>query len=117
MAGLAGAIDLQDGTIDLVVGDLHRALTDVGHVAVGAGYARTRVHALVPHLEFRMTRLGHGRSVFGVLPFLDVVFVKIGDDVFYFQALAPGEGKTFLRALEEICNVALTADEGSHLLP
>ena len=36
---------------------LHRALAHVGHVAVGAGHAAPRVHALAPHLELRVLGL------------------------------------------------------------
>src|SRR5580765_8705441 len=43
VAGLAGTVDLQQRAVDLVIADLKSALAHVGHVAVGAGYARARV--------------------------------------------------------------------------
>ena len=53
MADLAGAVDVQQRAAHPVVGDLHRALALVRHVAVGAGDAAPRVDALAPQSRTR----------------------------------------------------------------
>ena len=57
VAGLAGVVDVEQRAAHVVVADLQRAHARVRHVAVGAGHARARVDALVPHLELGVLRL------------------------------------------------------------
>ena len=116
MAGLAGAIDLQQRTVDLVIADLESALPHVGHVAVGAGHARARVHALVPHFKFRMAGFDQLRARVGMRPLVDLLLVFDGDDVFDLDAFCPREGQALVGRLEVVRDVALAADVGAHFL-
>ena len=81
VAGLAGAIDVEQRAAHVVVADLQRALALVGHVAIGAGHARARVDALVPHLELRVLRLEHRRAGVGVRPVLEAALVVVSQDL------------------------------------
>jgi hypothetical protein len=57
MAGLAGAVDVQQRAAHPVVGNLGGPFPHVGHVAVGTGDAAAGVDALAPQFEFRMLGL------------------------------------------------------------
>ncbi len=116
VTGLAGAVDVQQRAADVMVTDLHRAHTLVRHVAVGAGDARTRVHALVPHLELGMLRLERRRAGFGVRPVLEAVLFVVSQDLVGLQPLVPRIGEPLLGSLEVVLDVALAADVGAHLL-
>src|SRR5579871_4911486 len=85
-----------------MVADLESALAHVGHVAVGAGNAGARVHALIPHLELGMACLDQPSAGIGMIPFLDLLLVFHGDDVFDFQSLGPWKGEALVRRLEVI---------------
>lgn len=116
VAGLAGAVDLEQRAVDLVITDLESALPHVRHVAVGAGDAGARVHALVPHLKFRMTRFDELGAGVGERPLVDFLLILDGDDVFHLDALGPGEGEALVGRLEILGDVALAADIRAHFL-
>ena len=116
VAGLAGAVDVEQRALHVMVADLHRAGALVRHVAVGAGHARPRVDALVPHLELGVLGLEHRRAGLGVRPVLEAVLLVVGEDLVGLQALVPRIGETLLGALEVVLDVALAADVGAHLL-
>lgn len=51
VAGLAGAVDIEERAADPVVGDFGGAVALVGHVAIGARDSGPRVDALAPEFE------------------------------------------------------------------
>ena len=116
VAGLARAIDVEQRAPHVVIADLERADALVRHVAVGARDTRSRVNALVPHLELGMLRLQHRRTALGVRPVVVRVLGVIGEDIVRLQSLRPRVDEAFLGALEVILDMALAADEGAHLL-
>ena len=75
------------------------------------------MHALVPHLELRMPRLDQPRAAVRVIPFLDLLLILDGNDVFNPQSLRPWKRQPLVRWLEVIRHVALAADIRPHLLP
>ncbi|CAI4031487.1 hypothetical protein DNFV4_01909 [Nitrospira tepida] len=72
--------------------------------------------ALIPHFEFGMLRLQHGRSSLGMRPVLELRLFVIGEHVVNAEALGPGKDQALLRPPEIIFDMALAADEGTHLL-
>src|SRR5688572_29648417 len=48
VAGLTGAVDVEERAANMVIADFVRAFARVGHVAIGAGNAGARVNALAP---------------------------------------------------------------------
>ena len=100
-----------------MVADLERAFAFVGHVAIGAGHARTRVDPLIPHLELRMLRFEHGGAGIGVRPVFELRLVVVSLDLLDLEPFSPWIDKPLLRSLEIIFDVALAADVGAHLLP
>src|SRR5258708_3197224 len=102
VARLAGAIDLEQRTIDLVIADLESALPHVRHVTVGGGYGRTRVHPLIPHFKLGMACLDQSSAAVGMIPFLDFLFVLERNDVFHLQALRPREREPLIRWLKVV---------------
>lgn len=66
MAGLAGAIEVEQRAADRVIADLQRADLLVRHMAVGTGHPRPRMDPLAPQLELRVLRLQHRRPGCGM---------------------------------------------------
>src|SRR5262249_61300427 len=64
-----------------------------------------------------MPRLDQPGAGVRMLPFLDLAFIFMSDDVFHFQTLRPGKGEGLFRRLEVIGDVALPADVAAHLRP
>src|SRR5208283_4950060 len=106
MTRLAGAIDLEQRTVDLVVADLEPTLPHVGHMAIRASHAGACVHALVPHLKLGMAGLDELSAAIRTCPFIDFVLILNCDDVLHFQALRPRERQPLIRRLEIIGHVA-----------
>jgi hypothetical protein len=117
VAALAGAVDVGQRAVDVVVADLEAALALVRHVAVRAGHARPRVHALVVQLELRMLGLEHLRPAPRVGP---VGVVGLGlvvlEDLIALEAVVPRIRQTLFRILEVVLDVTLPADVRAHLL-
>src|SRR5687768_1903444 len=83
MTGLAGAIDIQQRTPDVVIADLHGADSLIRHVTVGARDAGSGVDTLVPHLEFRVLRLQGGSALRCQLPVpTDIYLPGRWDEIF-----------------------------------
>ena len=116
MARLARAIDVQQRAAHVMVADLHGADALIRHVAVGAGDARPRVHALIPHLELRVLRLQRGRTRLGVRPVLETGLLVVGENLIGAQPFVPRVGQPLLRPLEVVLDVALPAHIRAHFL-
>jgi hypothetical protein len=70
-----------------MIADLKSSFAFVGHVTIDARHARTRVDALVPHLEFRMLRLENRRAGIGMRPILEMLRIVVRKDLFDFQSI------------------------------
>ena len=117
MAGLASAVDVEHRAAHVVVADLEGAFALIGHVAVGAGHAGTRVDALIPHFEFRMLRFEHRSARVGVGPVFELRLVVVSLNLFDLESFGPRIDKPLFRPLEIIFDVTLAADISAHLLP
>ncbi len=117
VARLARPVDVEQRALHVVIADLERALALVGHVAVGASHARSRVDALVPHLELGVLRLERRRAGLGVRPVLEAVGLVVRQDLVGLEPLVPRIGEPLLRSLEVVLHVALPADKCPHLRP
>src|SRR4029079_15733036 len=100
----------------MMVADLHRAFTLVGHVAVRTGYSRAGMNPLAPHFEFRMLRLQEWTPRLRVCPIFELYRVIVRENLIALQPVAPGIGKALLCSFEVVFDMALRADKGSQFL-
>src|SRR5262245_35959854 len=101
----------------MVITDLDCTLAHVGHMAIGAGDAATRVYALAPCLELRVLRLeklGSSGCMSPVSMLGGLVVVRL--DRVGLEAICPWIGQQFSVALEIVFDMALAANEAAHLL-
>src|SRR5690606_34640383 len=121
VAGLAGVVEVEERASHPMGRDLHRALPLVGHVAIRATDAASRVDALAPKLELGMLRLVDRRTGLAVSKVEEgravgeEVIVVDGLDLLDRETLRPGEEERLLGGAV-ILDVTLPADEAPHLL-
>src|SRR5215471_1068509 len=88
----------------------------VWHMTVSASHLRTSMDSLVPHLEFRMLCLEHGRSCIGMNPILKLRLIIVAENLLDLEPLGPRIDETLVGALKVIFNMALAAHESPHFL-
>src|SRR6202142_323909 len=116
MAAQAGAVQVLQRAAHVMIAHLHGALPQERHVAIGAGHAGARVHALAVSLELGVLRLEHRGAGLAVSPVAETELVVVTLDLLDLQALRPGVSHNLMLAGEVMLDVALRADICAHLL-
>src|SRR5690625_3000763 len=103
-------------TRNVVLCELDTALAPVRHMAVGTCHAALRMHTRRVKLVIRVLRLDHRGAAEGMCPVDMAALVERRLDRLHVQPLIPRERPVEGLGLEIVLDMALSADERSHLV-